>query len=321
VFFHRRLDVFVQQSSTPMRPQRLGRRGGPFLLGGLPVRLVLAEPGTLRGGVTGLAARLDLCNFLHTLAAAIADLPLDGLGDGDPLGRGEVLADLILVVFPGEDAGYVHDPGQDGLLLEGVPDGPNVALTEDEFEPVRHADGLDQPLPAVAGCESSMGCEKYTEPQTMGSIKNGSLVIIPCGKRKIWEKHPKTGPTQAQLAYTGSPFSLNKTYAKKFGEAWVILSAKYGFMEPTFSIPGNYNVTFNDKDTGPISSAELSQQVRQRQLDGYTVVIGLGGNEYQRAIEEAFANTPVQLKFPFSGFDMIQMMKRTKKAIEVNNPF
>jgi len=36
VFFHRRLDVFVQQSFTRMRRQRLGQRGGPFLLEGQP---------------------------------------------------------------------------------------------------------------------------------------------------------------------------------------------------------------------------------------------------------------------------------------------
>jgi hypothetical protein len=48
------------------------------------------------------------------------------------------------------DAGHVHDPGQDGRLLEDVPDGPDAALPEDEFQPVRHADGLEQPLLADA---------------------------------------------------------------------------------------------------------------------------------------------------------------------------
>ena len=36
MFFHRRLDVLVQQSFTRMRRQRLGQRGGPFLLEGQP---------------------------------------------------------------------------------------------------------------------------------------------------------------------------------------------------------------------------------------------------------------------------------------------
>jgi hypothetical protein len=107
----------------------------------LPVRLVVAEPGTVGGCVTSLPAGADLCKKLHTfrvgpLPPAITDLPLDGPGDGDPLGRGEVLADLVLVVFPSEDAGYVHDAGQDGLLLEDVPDSPQAALPEDRFKPL-----------------------------------------------------------------------------------------------------------------------------------------------------------------------------------------
>jgi hypothetical protein len=104
-----------------------------------------------------------LWDFSHTflvrpLTPAVADLPFDGLGDGHPFGWGEVLADLVLVVFPGQDAGYVHDAGQDGLLLQDVPHGQDAALSEDEFEPVRQADGLKQTLLANAvgqGCEIS----------------------------------------------------------------------------------------------------------------------------------------------------------------------
>src|SRR5262249_19175878 len=88
--------------------------------------------------------------LIGPLSLTVAHLSLDGPGDGDPLGRREVLADLVFVVLPGEDAGHVHDPGQDGLLLEDVPHGPDAALTENEFEPVRHADGLEQPLLANA---------------------------------------------------------------------------------------------------------------------------------------------------------------------------
>lgn len=54
------------------------------------------------------------------------------------------------------------------------------------------------------------------------------LVIVPCGKRKIWDKHPDQGPTRADDAYIGTPFTLNRTYAERFGDRWVVLSAKYG---------------------------------------------------------------------------------------------
>jgi ADP-ribosyl-[dinitrogen reductase] hydrolase len=71
------------------------------------------------------------------------------LGD-DADGRREIFPDLVLGIFPGEDARHVHDPGQDGPLLQDVPHGPEAALPEDQFEPVSHADGLEQPLLANA---------------------------------------------------------------------------------------------------------------------------------------------------------------------------
>ena len=100
----------------------------------------------------------------------------------------------------------------------------------------------------------------------------------------------------------------------------MILSAKYGFIEPAFEIPGPYNVTFKRKKTGPISTDQLREQVRRRHLDHYVTVIGLGGKEYRDAIEEAFEGTAVQLKFPFSGLKNGPMMQATNRAICANDP-
>jgi hypothetical protein len=153
-------------------------------------------------------------------------------------------------------------------------------------------------------------------------MKRGILVIVPCGKGKIWDSRPSAGPTAARDAYTGAPFSVNRDFAEKFGEAWVILSAKYGFIEPEFQIPGPYNVTFSRKKTGPrpISTDQLREQVRRRHLDHYATVIGLGGKEYRDAIEDAFGGTTVQLKFPFSGLKQGPTMQATNRAIGANDP-
>ena len=70
------------------------------------------------------------------------------------------------------------------------------------------------------------------------------LVIVPCGRAKIWDKHPDAGPTAAADAYTGAPFTVNRHYAEQAGGDWVILSAKYGFLRPTDLIPGTYETTF-----------------------------------------------------------------------------
>ncbi|HUG14566.1 MAG TPA: hypothetical protein VMM78_06045, partial [Thermomicrobiales bacterium] len=71
-----------------------------------------------------------------------------------------------------------------------------------------------------------------------------TLVVVPCGSAKVWDRYPNAGPTAAQDVYTGSPFVLNRHYAEQFGDSWVILSAKYGFVAPQFVIREPYNVTF-----------------------------------------------------------------------------
>jgi len=73
------------------------------------------------------------------------------------------------------------------------------------------------------------------------SAKQGAvLVIVPCGKSKIWDRLPDRGPVSAGEAYTGTPVRPNRHYAERFGDAWGVLSAKYGFIAPAFIIPVPY---------------------------------------------------------------------------------
>lgn len=143
-----------------------------------------------------------------------------------------------------------------------------------------------------------------------------TLVIVPCGLSKIWDRKPQAGPTIASLAYTGPPFRLNKQYAERFGDTWVILSAKYGFIPPSFVLPGPYDVTFKRKSTGPVSVDTLKEQILLMKLDGFEVVIGLGGKEYRSMIEQAFNSTNSILRFPFAGLNILQIMHKTKSALK-----
>ena len=95
-------------------------------------------------------------------------------------------------------------------------------------------------------------------------MKEKLLVVIPCGGAKIWKKEPDHGPIKAKFAYTGSPFKVNKKFAEKFADKWVILSAKYGFIDPDFVIPENYNVTFNKPSTNPTKLETLRRQVLEK---------------------------------------------------------
>ena len=74
-----------------------------------------------------------------------------------------------------------------------------------------------------------------------------SLMIVPCGKKKIWDENPATGRTPARYAYTSNYFKLCTQYAEKFSEEWVIFSGKYGLLSPAFIID-NYDTRVKATD-------------------------------------------------------------------------
>lgn len=114
---------------------------------------------------------------------------------------------------------------------------------------------------------------------------------------------------------------VNRAYAERFASRWVILSAKYGFVDPDFMTTENYNTTFKLKSTSPITVGELAQQLENLRLDQHERVIGLGGKDYRIAVEAAYRNTSYQLHFPFSGLPVGKMMQATKAAMEDDEPF
>ncbi len=141
-----------------------------------------------------------------------------------------------------------------------------------------------------------------------------ALVVIPCGKSKVWYRRENHGPCKASLAYTGVPFKVNRKYAKRFGDRWVILSAKYGFIDPSFLIPGPYEVSFKKKSTNPVQISVLKRQVREMGLDGFGKVIVLGGKEYREAASSAFR--PIKIETPFAGLGIGKAMQAIIRAIE-----
>lgn len=152
-----------------------------------------------------------------------------------------------------------------------------------------------------------------------------SLVVISCGKKKIWDIDPQAGPTPARDVYQGPPFKANREYAEKFArDSWLILSAKYGFISPDFVIPGNYNVTFNNETSNPVSIMDLREQVRGRGLDQFDEVVVLGGSSYARAVRAAFEGTKARILAPLlqlPAFPPGTRVSAVKQAIRSNTPF
>jgi hypothetical protein len=140
------------------------------------------------------------------------------------------------------------------------------------------------------------------------------LVVVPCGRSKVWARHPELGPVLAKDAYTGAPFKVNRAYAERIGNAWIVLSAKYGFIPPEALIAGPYEVTFKQSSTGPVAVDILRHQVDDLGLNRFDVIVGLGGKDYRAAIEGAFAGLSVRLAFPFAGLALGRAMQATKAA-------
>lgn len=143
------------------------------------------------------------------------------------------------------------------------------------------------------------------------------LVIVPCGKAKIWRRFPGQGPTLARDVYTSSLFRANRAFGEQYGNHWVILSAKYGFIPPEFIIPEPYEVTFNDARTNPVSIIVLKQQVEAYRLHHFERIIVLGGATYRQLVEAAFAGCEARLEYPTAGLPL----GRSIQFIKSYNPF
>jgi len=152
------------------------------------------------------------------------------------------------------------------------------------------------------------------------SQRRSELVVVPCGKSKIWDKNPRKGSTKAKDVYLGVPFTVNREYAEKYGEKWVILSAKYGLIEPDYVIPENYNVTFNDPETNPISVNKLQGQVKDN-FSEYMKVLALGSTKYSEIVRKAFSGTSAVVCSPVAGLPIGKALGKVKTAIRLNKPF
>lgn len=140
------------------------------------------------------------------------------------------------------------------------------------------------------------------------------LIIVPCGQAKIWKREPNHGPAKAKNAYIGAPFKVNKAFAEKFGDRWIILSAKYGFIDPNFIVRENYNVTFKKPSTNPVSMKTLKKQLREKNLYGYDIVVSLGGKDYSKIVREVFRNMS-KVAVPTEGLPIGKAMKQVKTLL------
>ena len=134
-----------------------------------------------------------------------------------------------------------------------------------------------------------------------------TLFVVACTKTKIWDIYsdaPEFLP--AQYAYLGESFSKFITWLNALPSfernniKWLILSAKYGYIEPWHPIC-NYDVTFEDESTGPISDETLYRQVMYQtrwsgiSLRGFNTVICCGSRVYVDKVRYSFKDLDCQI--------------------------
>ncbi|HDR7795626.1 TPA: hypothetical protein QCY19_004311 [Bacillus luti] len=141
------------------------------------------------------------------------------------------------------------------------------------------------------------------------------LCIIPCGKKKIWDKHPDYGPLDAKDVYI-SPFGKAcQAYATEFFEDWVILSAKHGFLRPDDIVQENYDLAFDSKSDEVISIEQLKHQMIAKNLYEFDEIVLLVGKKHKKVVTTLYPEEIIT--YPLEGCKGIgYMLQRLKQAVE-----
>lgn len=141
------------------------------------------------------------------------------------------------------------------------------------------------------------------------------ICIIPCGKKKIWDKHSDYGPMEAKDVYI-SPFGKAcQAYATMFFENWVILSAKHGFLRPNDIVLENYDLAFDSKSDEVINIEQLQKQMVDKSLLQFDEIVLLAGKKHKKVVTKLYPEE--MITYPLEGGKGIgYMLQRLKEAVK-----
>ncbi|RSL31662.1 hypothetical protein D7Z54_19670 [Salibacterium salarium] len=118
-----------------------------------------------------------------------------------------------------------------------------------------------------------------------------NLCIIPCGKKKIWDIKPETTSAYAKDAYQGTLHKKCRLYAEKNNDAWVILSAKHGFLLPFDIVPENYDTGFHFPKKDIIQDTDLRYQWHIKNLHQAQSIVLLTGQKHENVMRRVIQDT------------------------------
>jgi len=149
-------------------------------------------------------------------------------------------------------------------------------------------------------------------------VPKETLFIVSCSAKKIWQYDPSAPDfVPAKYAYRGRKFLKFLKWAEEKnieckGFSWMILSGKYGFIEPWHPI-SRYDVKLGCKKYHPISDETLKNQVWQKRwwrnpggqlneirLVEFKNIVAINCNEkYLCRIKKCFPNAKIKsISFP-----------------------
>jgi hypothetical protein len=143
-----------------------------------------------------------------------------------------------------------------------------------------------------------------------------TLIIVPCGKKKIWDKNPSAGPTPARYAYTSNHFKLCVQYAEKFSDEWVIFSGKYGLVEPDFMVE-NYDTRV--KATNRFKD-KIKEQLKPFISLSFSSFVSLCGKDYSQILKDVVQPSDLKFYTPLDGLRIGMRQKRIKECLVLNIP-
>lgn len=125
-----------------------------------------------------------------------------------------------------------------------------------------------------------------------------TLAVIACSKSKVWDHGTHQGGALAKDTYTGTFFKLASNLAARDADAWVVLSARHGFLLPNSRVPGPYNAKLKARTTYS-ATERLRSQAIQKGLLNYRNVVVFGGTHYVSTVKQTFAPFGQEVTTPF----------------------
>lgn len=160
----------------------------------------------------------------------------------------------------------------------------------------------------------SMGSVSHIKIQLLDHDPGSTLFLASCTKKKIWDISPGAPDfVPARYAYIGDTFLnfmrwASENQLERRGFIWMVLSGKYGFIEPWHPI-GYYDIPIDDEACFPVTRDYLNNQVKQvrwrrtpeRRWAGYNLgqfdlIVPVNcGFQYIERIRQCFAGKEVMV--------------------------